>query len=124
MIRAGVAGAQNILSYYKMIPQPVGRVADDQNVFRGNKLIDTTAAAGGFVEYLVGLNNAVFKGQKVAIQRNAFGDIVHEYVAEANGRVAIIGTDAVRERNVDIVSILTNDPTCPKAGCPYEGGDE
>lgn len=120
-IRAGITGAQNILSYYKMIPRPVGPTAADQNVFRGNKMISTGAAVGGFVEYLVELNDPVTKGQKVAIQRNAFGDIVYEYLAAADGRVAIIGTDAVRERDAEIISILTSDPDCPEAGCPYEG---
>lgn len=44
-----------------------------------------------------------------------------EYVAAADGRVAIIGTDAIRERGVDIVSILTSSTECPADGCPYDG---
>ena len=39
------------------------------------------------------------------------------------GRVAIIGTDAIRERNVDIVTILTNSTKCPAEGCPYHGDE-
>jgi len=67
------------------------------------------------------MNDEAKKGQKVAIQRGAFGDVVHEYIAGADGRVAIIGTDAICERNVDIVTILTNSSECPADGCPYHG---
>jgi hypothetical protein len=38
--------------------------------------------------------------------------------------VAIRGTDAIRERGSDIVTILTDSPDCPPEGCPYYGGDE
>jgi hypothetical protein len=72
----------------------------------------------------VELNEAVTEGQKLAIQRNAFGDVVREYQATAAGRVAIRGTDAIRERGSDIAVILTDRPDCPPEGCPYYGGDE
>ena len=90
-------------------------------MFHGNKLENIVGVTSGFVEVLVKLNDEVKKGQKVVIQSNAFGDVVHEYVASVDGRVAIIGTDAIRERGVDIVSILTNSSECPADGCPYDG---
>ena len=61
------------------------------------------------------------KGQKVAVQTNAFGEVVHEYFSPVDGRVSIIGTDAVRERGVDVVSILTNSDECADDGCEYNG---
>jgi predicted deacylase len=121
MIAAGTEGVANLLSHYKMLDQPLRQVARDRELFVGNKLVDQFAAASGFTEYLVALNDTVKKGQKLAIQRNAFGDIVHEYFAEADGRVAIIGTDAVREHGVDVISILARDESCPDGVCPYEG---
>jgi hypothetical protein len=36
-----------------------------------------------------------------------------------DGRVAIIGTDAIRERGVNIVTILASSTDCPAEGCPY-----
>jgi hypothetical protein len=63
----------------------------------------------------------VTKGQKVAVQKNAFGEIIHEYISPTDGRVAIIGTDYVRERGVDVVSILTNSDKCKDGGCEYNG---
>lgn len=121
MIAVGTEGIANLLSHYKMLDQPLGQVAQDRNVFVGNKLVDQFADQSGFTEYLVELNDSVKKGQKVAVQLNAFGDIVHEYFALADGRVAIIGTDAVRERGVDIISILANDSDCPDGVCTYLG---
>ena len=121
MIAAGVLGVRNLLSHYRMLDIPLGHTAKDRNLFTGNKLEDMFAVASGFTEVLVALNDDVEKGQKVAVQRNAFGDIVHEYIAEVDGRVAIIGTDAIREHGVDVVSILTNSAECADANCPYEG---
>lgn len=124
MIRIGVEGAENLLAHYKMTDRPVGQTAKDRNVFRGNDLEDIPSVTGGFVELLVKLNDEVQKGQKVAIQRNSFGDVVHEYMAGVDGRVAIIGTDAIRERGVTIVTILANSADCPADGCPYHGDNE
>ena len=119
MIRIGVEGAKNLLAHYQVTDRPVGHTAKDRNVFRGNKLEDIASVTGGFVKVLVKLNDEVKKGQKVAIQKNEFGDVVHEYAAGVNGRVAIIGTDAIRERSADIVTILTSSKDCPADGCPY-----
>ena len=122
-IRIGVEGAENLLAHYKMTDRSVGRTAKDRNVFRGNKLEDINSVTGGFVEFLVKLNDDVRKGQKLAIQRNAFGDVVYEYSAGVDGRAAIIGTDAIRERGAGIATILTNSTDCPADGCPYHGDE-
>ena len=123
MVAAGTEGVDNLLSHYKMLDRPLGQTAQDRNVFVGNKLVDYFAVQSGFTEYLVKLNDTVKKGQKVAIQRNAFGEVVHEYVAQIDGRVAIIGTDAVRERGVDVISILGNSSECAVNACPYHGDE-
>jgi predicted deacylase len=124
MVRAGVEGIENVLAHYGVSGQPVGRTAETVNAFRGNALVDVIADTGGFVEYLVELNDAVEEGQTLAIQRNAFGEVVREYQAPVSGRIAIRGTDAIRERGSDIATILTKSPDCPPEGCPYYGGDE
>jgi hypothetical protein len=60
----------------------------------------------------------VKQGQKVALQRNAFGDVVAEYTANMDGKVLAVGTDAVREPRALLVRILGNNPaeTCTN-GC-------
>jgi predicted deacylase len=73
---------------------------------------------------LVKPNQAVTKGETVAVQRNGFGDIVHTYKATADGRVAIIGTDAASERGSEIVTILVNRPSCTGGQCDYGSAEE
>lgn len=123
MIAAGTEGVNNLFSHYKMLDRPLGQTAKDRKAFVGNKLVDLFANHSGFTEVLVKLNDTVTKGQKVAVQRNAFGDVIHEYIADVDGRVAIIGTDAIRERGVDIVSILANSSDCDSDACAYQGDE-
>jgi uncharacterized protein len=122
MIDAGVLGVGNVMTYYKMHDRPMGQTAMDRNVFIGNELVDLFADNSGFTELFVKIDDMVTKGQKVAAQKNAFGEIVHEYISPVDGRVAIIGTDYVRERGVDVVSILANSEKC-KDGCEYDGDE-
>ena len=121
MIDAGVKGVENVFSYYKMQERPMGETAEDRNVFIGNELVDLFADNSGYTELFVKIDDMVTKGQKVAVQKNAFGEIIHEYISPTDGRVAIIGTDYVRERGVDVVSILTNSDKCKDGGCEYNG---
>ena len=123
MIDAGVKGVENVFSYYKMQDRPMGQTALDRNVFIGNELVDLFAYNSGYTELFVKIDDMVTKGQKVAVQKNAFGEIIHEYISPTDGRVAIIGTDYVRERGVDVVSILTNSDKCKDGGCEYTGDE-
>lgn len=123
LTKGGVEGVMNVLAHYGVVDQPVGRTAEDMGVYRGNALASVSAVTGGFVTYLVSLNDTVEEGQAVAIQRNGFGEEVHRYTAPASGRVAIQGTDAIRERGSEIVTILYTQPTCPEEGCPYYGAE-
>jgi predicted deacylase len=59
------------------------------------------------------INDDVEQRLPLMIQRNALGEVVREYWAQASGRVAIRGTDAIRERGSDIVTIIANSPDCP-----------
>jgi predicted deacylase len=93
----------------------------DVNVFIGNDLASVRGVAGGFLTLLVKPNDTVTKGQRVAVQRNGFGDVVHEYVAPSDGRVAIIGSDAASERGSEFVTLLVNRPDCGAKACPYDG---
>ena len=123
MIDAGVKGVENVFSYYKMQDRPMGQTAMDRNVFIGNELVDLFADNSGYTELFVKIDDMVTKGQKVAVQKNAFGEIIHEYISPTDGRVAIIGTDYIRERGVDVVSILTNSDKCKDGGCEYTGDE-
>ncbi len=124
MVKMGVDGDHNVLVHYGIIAGPMRPTSADTAVFIGNDLESVSGMAGGFVTVLVKLNDAVTKGQVVAVQRNSFGDIVHTYRAPADGRVAIIGTDAATERGGEIATILVKRGSCADAQCDYGNVEE
>jgi len=121
MVKLGVDGNANVLAHYGVLPEPLGKTAADMEAFVGDDLESVLAVAGGFVTLLVKVNDTVTKGQKIAEQRNGFGDIVHEYVAPADGRVAIVGTDAATERGTEIATLLVKRASCAGGACDFGG---
>jgi hypothetical protein len=124
-IRGTVEGTRNVLIHYGVIPGTIGRTSKEANTFFGNKFVTTRAEVGGFVQMLVKLGDPVKPGQKLAVQRNAFGDVLREYTATAEGQVATIATDAIREPGQRLLQILTTAPAseCPGSGCPTDPAD-
>ncbi|MGH7069671.1 MAG: hypothetical protein ACREFO_06610, partial [Acetobacteraceae bacterium] len=61
---------------------------------------------GGFVEALVKLNDRVEPGQKLAIQRNAFGEVVAEYMSGVAGEVAVLRSEATSEPGNILAMVL------------------
>jgi predicted deacylase len=122
MVKMGVDGNMNVLIHYGIISAPMRPTSADTNAFIGNDLESLRGAAGGFLTLLVKLNDSVTKGQRVAVQRNSFGDVVHEYLAPADGRVAIIGSDAASERGSEILTLLVNRADCDTGPCDYGDG--
>jgi predicted deacylase len=118
-IAAGVEGARNAIAHYG-ITGKVGRTAKDSGAFFGNDLEVVRSSSGGFVELLVKLGDMVKAGQKLAIQRNSFGDVVEEFTSAVDGAVAILATDALREPGAHIAEILVQrtDGKCGDGGCP------
>lgn len=105
-IALAVEGSLNVLKHYGMVDGPLGRTAADVGTVFGNELETIRATAGGFLELRVGLRDRVTPGQPVALQRNAFGDLVAEYRATVAGEVAVIARDALCEPGQRIVQIL------------------
>jgi predicted deacylase len=66
------------------------------------------ATRGGFVELLVKLKDKVVAGQKLAVQRNAFGEVVAEYTSGVSGEVLACRTDATSEPGNMLVTVLYN----------------
>lgn len=121
MVKLGVDGNANVLAYYGVLPGPVGKTAADMNAFVGDDLESVSAVTGGFVTLLVRVNDSVVKGQKIAVQRNGFGDVVHEYVSPADGVIAITGTDATTDRGTEIATVLVKRGNCAGGQCDYGG---
>jgi hypothetical protein len=119
MIPLFVEGGHNVLRLHGVIPGPMGRTAKDAGTFYGDAFHTVRATHGGFLELLVDLRDKVAAGQKVAIQRNSFGEVVKEYVSEVAGEVSTIQRDAMIEPGTRVVQILHDspDPKCDGDGC-------
>lgn len=108
MVPLFVEGTMNVLKHHGIIPGAMGRTGKDTGIFVGNSAYAAFASSGGFVEMLVGLNDRVEAGQKLAVQRNAFGEIVAEYTSGVSGEVMACRTDATSEPGNILVSVLYN----------------
>jgi predicted deacylase len=77
-------------------------------VFVGNSAYPILATAGGLVEHLVKPNDKVEAGQKIAVQRNSFGEVVAEYTSSVAGEITGQRSDAMSEPGNPLVFILFN----------------
>ena len=84
----------------------MGRTGKDVSVFVGNSSFPILATKGGIVEHLVKLNDKVEPGQKLAVQRNSFGEVVAEYTSGVAGEVTGQRSDAMSEPGNPLVFIL------------------
>jgi uncharacterized protein len=118
MISLFVEGTMNVLKHHGILAGPLGRTGKDVGVFVGNSALPILATQGGLVEHLVKLNDKVDAGQKVAIQRNSFGEVVAEYTSSVAGEVTGQRSDAMAEPGNPLVFILFNKVT-PDGGETY-----
>ena len=110
MIPLFVEGTMNVLKLHGIIAGPIGRTGRDTGIFVGNALFPVLATKGGIVEHLVQLADAVSTGQKIALQRNMFGEIVAEYSSPVDGEIGGLRSDATSEPGNVICFILFNRP--------------
>ena len=110
MIALFVEGTMNVLKLHKIIAGPMGRTGKDSGLFIGNSGHGVFATRGGFVEFLIELNDKVKVGQKIAVQRNAFGEVVAEYSSGVDGKVAAFRNDATSEPGNMLLTVLYNRP--------------
>ena len=108
MIPWFVEGTMNVLKHHGIIVGPMGRTGRDTNIFIANSGHTVLATHGGFVEILVKLNEKVEVGQKVAIQRNTFGEVVADYSSVVAGEVCGYRTDATAEPGTPLVFVFYN----------------
>lgn len=106
MISLFVEGTMNVLKHHGIIAGPMGRTGKDISVFIGNSALPILATQGGLVEHLVNLNDRVEAGQKVAVQRNGFGEVVAEYMSSMAGEVTGQRSDAMAEPGDPLAFIL------------------
>jgi uncharacterized protein len=106
MISLFVEGTMNVLKRHGILAGPMGRTGKDVSVFIGNSALPILATQGGLVEYLVKLNDKVEPGQKVAVQRNSFGEVVAEYRSSVAGEITGLRSDAMSEPGNPLAFIL------------------
>lgn len=108
MIPLFVEGTMNVLKHHGIVAGTMGRTGKDAAVFVGNSAFPILATAGGIVEHLVKLNDKVKPGQKVAIQRDSFGEVVAEYASSVEGEVTGQRSDVMSEPGNPLTFILFN----------------
>jgi uncharacterized protein len=118
MIPLFVEGTMNVLKHHGILAGPMGRTGKDVSVFVGNSAFPVLATQAGFVEHLVKLNDKVEAGQKVAIQRNSFGEVVAEYTSSVAGEVSGLRSDVTSEPGNPLTFILFN-KAAPEGGESY-----
>jgi len=106
MISLFVEGTLNVLKHHGIVAGPMGRTGKDVGVFIGNSAIPVIATQGGLVEHLVKLNDKVEAGQKVAVQRDSFGQVVAEYTSAVAGEMTGQRSDAMAEPGNPLAFIL------------------
>jgi predicted deacylase len=113
-----VDGTLNVLKHYGVIPGPIGRTAIDANVLIGQNVYTVVSSQGGFIRWLVKITDNVRAAQKLAIQRNAFGEVLAEYISPVQGRISALRSDATSEPGNVLVFILST--SAPASGAvPY-----
>src|SRR5580704_3306685 len=106
LISLFVEGTMNVLKHHGVLAGPMGRTSKDVGVFIGNSALPILATHGGLVEHLVKLNDNVKAGQKVAIQRNSFGEVIAEYASSVAGEMTGQRRDAMSEPGNPLAFIL------------------
>jgi len=87
----------------------------------GKNIYTVVSSQGGFIEWLVKINDNVSAGQKLAIQRNAFGEVLAEYTSPGQGRIAALRSDAASEPGSVLVFILSTSAPTPASGAVTYG---
>jgi predicted deacylase len=114
-----VEGTMNVFKHYGVIPGAIGRTAADTDVYIGRNAMPVLTTQGGFIELLVKLEDDVTVGQMLAIQRNAFGEVMTEYTSPVNGRIGGLRSDATSEPGNVLVFILADGATVSDTDAAY-----
>jgi predicted deacylase len=113
---AVTAGASNAQGAATTSADPASGTVYTGDTIQGKKVVSALdvndlepgTTQGGLVEHLVKLNDKVEADQKVAIQRNSFGEVVAEYTSSVAGEVMAQRSDATSEPGNTLAFILFN----------------
>jgi uncharacterized protein len=83
MIRSAITGAFNVMRHLDMIDEPIVVPDEPPVICQRSYWIYTNA--GGLLEVFPKITDSVEQGERIALVRNVFGDIVREYFAPETG---------------------------------------
>ncbi len=106
LIDRAVVGLLNVMIHHRMIDRPLGPTAATVGTYVANAWDSIRATVSGFADILVCIGEDVQQGQLVAVQRNAFGDVMKEYHAPTAGKVVSVATHPVREAGALLVRVM------------------
>jgi uncharacterized protein len=109
MIPLFVEGTMNVFKHHGIVAGQLGRTGRDAGVFVANSGHTVLSTHGGFVEILVKLTEKVSVGQRLAVQRDTFGEVVAEYTSGVAGEVSGFRTDATAEPGTPLVFVFYNE---------------
>lgn len=102
MIERGITGVMNAMKWLKMIPGEI-QSGDEGILCKSSSW--TYTDAGGFLEIEVKLTEKLKKGQKIAVLKNAFGDVVKYYYAPSDGIVIGRSSNPVAPQGARIIHL-------------------
>lgn len=103
MIRRGIAGMENLMSWLEMMNQPIHKF-ENQPV-HCQKSYWIYVNEGGLLEIPVELTQPIQKGDLIGILRNPFGEILKEYHAPEDGIVIGKSTNPVNMHGGRIIHL-------------------
>lgn len=103
MIRSGLTGIFNVMSYLNMIDDPIEEPEEKTVICKRSYWIYTDR--GGLLEVPVKITNFVKKGDCIGRIRNVFGDLLEEYYAPENGIVIGKSTNPVAQTGARILHL-------------------
>lgn len=106
LIDRAVTGILNVMIHHKMLERPLGPTSKTVGTFVGTTWDSIRALVSGFTDIAVTIGEDVRKGQLLAVQRNAFGDVMKEYHAPNPGKVISVATHPVREAGALLVRVM------------------
>ncbi|UTW55171.1 succinylglutamate desuccinylase/aspartoacylase family protein [Kordiimonas sp. SCSIO 12610] len=104
LISRAVAGIKNVMQHYEMLEGE--RLQTNTPPIVGSGYKNIYAEQGGIVVVHKHLMDKVQKGDLVATQYDAFGQIKKEYFSPVNGHILSHATDPVREPGAMLVRII------------------
>jgi len=104
LIERSLTGIHNILKSFGNLEGDMTEAAS--KAIESKSVVSLRATQGGFVLPEVELLDKVEKGEVVAKQYNAFGELIESYVAPESGVVLSYNNDAMREAGALIVRLI------------------